>query len=1255
MSAPSPDAAGDGPAVPPVDDAPLDVAPLDVAPLDVASVADTPEDDAPGDEPRAFRLEDPLPRGTTLLEASAGTGKTWTIAALVARYVAEAGLPVEQLLVMTFSRESTRELRERVRARLVEARDALARDVPPEEEPDELLALLRRGGADDVALRRRRLADALASFDAATVTTTHGFCQRVLLTLGAGADHDARTQLVEDVRDVVDEVAHDLYLRRWAVPGAEEPALSPADFRDLARVSALDPATDLLPRDGDHDVPALPALRARVGRAVRTEVQRRLRAAGQMGYDDLLLRLARVLEDPASGPRARERLRALHRVVLVDEFQDTDPVQWSVLRSAFHDAPAAVAAGAAGGGVVRALVLVGDPKQAVYGFRGADVRAYLDARDAAADLRTLATNQRSDEPVLRGLDAVLAGAALGDARIRVRPLAARFTGRRVAGVPPVRLRVVPRDALPLTRDGLARVPGMRRRVVDDVAAQVVALVGGAVTTTAPERRRRADHPSAAPDGPARAGDVGEERPLAPGDVAVLVRTNAQAQMVREALERVRVPVVVGGRTSVFTTPAASDWTVLLEALEQPQRGARVRLLALGAFGGHDAASLDAGGDALVDDLGLRVRAWARLLDARGVGALLEAVQRPRPDAAGLAERLLGTVGGERRLTDLRHVGQVLHEAAVRDGLGVSALLAWLREQVEEAGRDGVVERSRRLESDAAAVQVLTVHTSKGLEFPAVLVPFAWDMWQNTKPSTALVHDADGRRCRDVGGPGAPGWAEHVREHHRSESDEELRLAYVALTRAASHLTAWWAGTTNTGRGPLHRLLLHRPAGVGAPDLPGAPDDGVPPAVVPVPSDDDALATLAARAAASDGSLVVERVAGPPDGRPWRAPDRVVDGLAAARWSRTLDASWRRTSYSALTAAAHDAGPTPAGGGGALVEPEAAVEDDERLPADSSPARAGASGGAGPAPAAVPSAWDALAGSARFGVLVHAVLEELDPSALAVTDDAPGGRSDGTPDRALRDLVAEQAAAQGLALDVDVLTGALDLALRTPLGPLAGGRRLVDVPARDRLPEMDFELPLAGGDDAGAAALRPSLAGLVPLWRRHCPDGPLASYADALEHLTADGGHDDAAGPDGGLRGYLTGSVDAVLRLSAADGGDARYVVVDYKTNRLGVPERPLTSWDYRPAAMEEAMVAAHYPLQALLYQVALHRFLRWRLPGYAPERHLGGALYLFVRGMVGPSAAPAEDGAVPGVMAWATPPALVVAASDHLAGRGTAP
>ncbi len=109
------------------------------------------------------------------------------------------------------------------------------------------------------------------------------------------------------------------------------------------------------------------------------------------------------------------------------------------------------------------------------------------------------------------------------------------------------------------------------------------------------------------------------------------------------------------------------------------------------------------------------------------------------------------------------------------------------------------------------------------------------------------------------------------------------------------------------------------------------------------------------------------------------------------------------------------------------------------------------------------------------------------------------------------------------------------------------------------------------------------------------------------------------------------------------------MVIDYKTNRLGDPDAPLTAWDYRPAALADAMLQAHYPLQALLYEVALHRFLRWRLPDYDPRRHLGGALYLFLRGMCGPGVRFA-DGAVPGVVDWQPPAELVVAASDLLAG-----
>jgi exodeoxyribonuclease V beta subunit len=160
-----------------------------------------------------------------------------------------------------------------------------------------------------------------------------------------------------------------------------------------------------------------------------------------------------------------------------------------------------------------------------------------------------------------------------------------------------------------------------------------------------------------------------------------------------------------------------------------------------------------------------------------------------------------------------------------------------------------------------------------------------------------------------------------------------------------------------------------------------------------------------------------------------------------------------------------------------------------------------------------------------------------------------------------------------------------------------------------------------------------LSQLVPLWRAQVPTGLLAAYADALAELA-----------DVPLRGYLTGSIDAVLRVAGP-----RYLVVDYKTNRLGGYDEPLTAWHYRSSALESAMVEAHYPLQALLYSVALHRYLRWRQPGYDPDTHLGGVLYLFLRGMTGPSVVEAT-GASPGVFSWRPPSGLVVGTSDLLAG-----
>jgi exodeoxyribonuclease V beta subunit len=1092
----------------------------------------------------SFNLLGPLPEGTTVLEASAGTGKTFTIAGLVARYVAEGVTRLDELLVVTFGRAATQELRDRVRERLVSARDGLADPEAARVGADVLLRHLADGTDDQVAARRQRLVLALSSFDAATVVTTHQFCQQMLIGLGTASDVDAGATLVENLDDLVDEVVQDLYLRKWGHGEIAVPTMDLAEAQELAAAVVQDGQAILVPTEPDDEAAAT---RVRFAQAVRAEVDRRKRMRRVLGFDDLLTRLQQTLADERTGPAATARLRGRYRVVLVDEFQDTDPVQWDILRLAFHGAAT--------------LVLVGDPKQAIYAFRGADVQAYLAAADLAGQRETLGQNWRSDPQLLRGLDALFRGAALGDPRIVVAPVSAAHEGHMLdIGDAPVRLRLIRQG-----NRGAPLIEAARAQATRDVVREIVALLAGGI-----ELRPR---------------DGGSPRAVRPGDLAVIVRTGAQLDLVHTALLAAKVPSVQRTTSSVFRTSAAADWIVLLEALEQPHRAGRLRRLAVSPFVGWDAADLE---HRDIDRLGLALRHWLRVYEERGVAALFETLSRDER----LSSRMLSQVDGERRVTDLRHVGEALHAATMAGPLGLTAGLEWLRHRAKEAASDSVTERSRRLDSDAAAVQVVTVHASKGLEFPIVYVPFGWDRY-TWEPAIPLFHEDDGRRVRNVGGRTDSGFRSDQRRHNSEEFGEDLRLLYVALTRAQAQVTAWWAPSAkSTVSAPLHRLLFT-----------GSPAATVPERV-PVPNDADAVSR--ASALAVEGCLSVSVVVDD-EKLTWERPPASAAALAAASFARTLDTSWRRTSYTALTAGVHDSGPVIGS------EPEVAEKDDE------------------PPTPAPPSAPDAaqdilspmadLPGGTAFGTLVHAIFEQIDSTAVDLAIE-------------VRAHAHTQAARLGPAgLDPSALADALLPALRTPLGPLADGRTLADIALADRLTELDFELPLRGGDRPNGTG---RLGELAPLLRAELPrDDPLLPYAELVA---------DPALTDTALTGYLTGSIDAVLRV------DGHYVVVDYKTNRLGVPDTPLTAWDYRGTALAEAMLQAHYPLQALLYEVALHRFLRWRLGvGYDPHRHLGGVLYLFLRGMCGPDVTLA-DGTVPGVFAWRPPAALVVAASDILAG-----
>jgi exodeoxyribonuclease V beta subunit len=1017
--------------------------------------------------------------------------------------------------------------------------------------------LLCTGTREELQLRHQRLAAALAEFDAATIATTHEFCLQMLDGLGVLGDREPHPVFVDELTELTREVAGDIYLRRYATSGS--PPLNFDNALVLAQQAVDSVHATLVPSGLDAEEYADAAERYAFAAEVRAEVERRKVADRLFSYDDMLTRLRDALADPVHGPAAADRLRARYRIVMVDEFQDTDPIQWEILRGAFHGH--------------LTLILIGDPKQAIYAFRGADVYSYLDAVRQADQQLTLATNWRSDAALVSALEALMGGAALGDGRIVVRSVTAdhkepRLLTSGTAAPAAFRLRVLEHapDA-----EVVPRVGEIRPRITADLVADVVELLSSGTLLV----------------GDASAGQPagGPGRPVRPADIAVLVRTNDRAETIREALIAAGVPAVMFGASSVYATSTAHDWLTLLTALEQP-RQALVRRAALTCFFGWTFEQLATAEERQLVDLIQRVRAWSRILAARGVAALMEAVITQ----TGVVERLLRTPNGERQLTDLRHIGQGLHAAMVAGQLGVSALAEWLRTRMAEARRSGLNDRTRRLESDAQAVTVLTVHASKGLEFPVVYLPDAWDQHVESRDDgrTLRLHatDAAGRSiCQlDVGGSLAPGRSERFARDRAEDAGEQLRLLYVALTRAKCQVVTWWAASRNTERSALQRFL-YRPL-----------DDGALPAAgYPLAGDPRGLPRLA-------HGFSVETVMPRQPGR-WHGATGQLQLVSPRTFDRYLDLDWRRTSYSSLTAAAHGMETVPVGVGS---EAEPVKGDDESQLSLVSP-------------------MQDLPSGLEFGTLVHAVLEAVDPAATDL------------PTALLEASTTALARTPGGELTAETLSAALLPALDTPLGPLAGGRRLRDIGTADRLSELSFELPLAGGDRITADL---TLSALAPLLRRHLSaQDPLATYPDLLEHPTLAGET---------LRGYLTGSIDAVLRVP--EDGVPRYLVVDYKTNWLGaIEDGPLLLTDYHPQRLAEAMLAAHYPLQALLYLVAVHRLLRWRQPGYDPAIHLGGVLYLFVRGMAGP-ATPQAEGVPYGVFSWRPRPALVTELSDLLHG-----
>ncbi|GAB3586423.1 UvrD-helicase domain-containing protein [Calidifontibacter terrae] len=1092
-------------------------------------------------EMRSFDPVGPLPVGTTLIEASAGTGKTWALAALVTRYVAEEGLPLDQLLVVTFSRMASQELRERVRTQLEETLHALSRPADPED--DVLLRHLR--DTDDTELGRRieRLRIALADFDTGTIATIHQFCHYVLAGLGVAGDSDPQARLAEDLEDLQRDVIDDAYVA-YGVDSAGTPGPYDVAVR-AARAALANPVAPLMP-----DPP--PAAQRRlfdfIGR-VRVDFDHRKRRAALLSYDDLLTQLAQALHRP--GSVARERMRARWSVVLVDEFQDTDPVQWDVFATAFADN-------------AKTLVLVGDPKQAIYGFRGGDVHTYLQAAADADTQLSLPVNWRSDGALVDALQQLTGNVELSPG-IVVHPITAARQDRRLAGAPddgPVRLRAFIGDRVSINI--------ARSRVAADVAEDIARLLTSGATF--------------------------DEEPVSARHVAVLAHTYRELELVRDQLRLRRIPCVLVSSASVLHTEAAGWWLTLLMALEQPHRSDRVRAAALTPFLGWTAEQLDQAGDDATDRIAETLRDLSADHRRGGVAAVLDRLR-----ADGLSARLLASLGGERNITDLEHCAGLL-QAKVAEGMsGITGLVTWLqRQSADDATRTPAGARIVRLDSDAHAVTLSTIHGSKGLQYPVVYAPFLFDRWISDRDHPVLVHRDEQRVLAFDNGATTQG------SHADEARAEDLRLTYVAITRAQSQLVLWWDHTWNNSNGGLHRLLFAQGGSATAIEARAAMAPGARPIVQPGGDrkiSDAGVIRGILQSWESAGAFsfteittteAVTKVAEPVNDRP----------CVARKFTAAIDPLWRRTSYSSLATA---------GEVDAATEPETVdlgTHDEEEVTV---------SQGTGNVGHDRPSPMATLPMGATFGSLVHAVLEEADLQAADLRVEFEGKTRE-----LLRRWPVE--------LDPTELANALELVCETPFGPLAEDLCLRDLTESDRFAEMDFELPLGGGDRPHPNA---KLGDIASLLRRHLPDGdPLLPYADAL---------DNPALGDQELRGYLTGSVDLTFR----HGG--RFFVVDYKTNRLGEPETDLTLADYTPDRLAAAMNHSSYPLQALLYAVVLHRYLRWRLPAYDPESHLGGVLYLYLRGMAGADT-PRVDEVPCGVFAWRPPVALVEAVSALLDG-----
>ncbi len=1169
-------------------------------------------------------------RGVNLIEASAGTGKTYTISTLVVRLILEQALSIKEILVVTFTEAATEELRDRVLKRLQQAHQAVLHGHCDDDTLRDILL-----NQAEPALSAERLNNALRGFDEAPIFTIHGFCQRMLQenAFESGAAFD--TELITSQQALMQEICEDFW--RMHFYSANNPAVSAStqtptalfvayvldrgyspqkllemvsghlsqplltvipegqtalqaalnksyvqafqDVQDSWPVVREDIKQMLLSSDAlnrrqyalksipqwcalmdallmgeikpllfdkferfcsqnlssatkknkttpehvffdlcqqlqeaaaglqHHYEQHLLSLKFDLFKTVRRELTLRKRTRNQQSFDDLLMNLYQGLQGERSEVLA-QAIRRQYRAALIDEFQDTDPLQYAIFHHLFNQhQPDENKELTPTSQFKPILFFIGDPKQAIYSFRGADIFTYLKASSDADQQYTLGKNYRSHPRLIQAINRLFADLHkpfLLD-KIAFYPVDAAKPNTLLEA-PPLRLWHISR-AQTDTDSKLISKAWAEREIPGIVASEIVRLLHSEGTQA--------------------------------GDIAVLVRTNRQAQLMQAALQMRRVPSVLYSRDSVFNSPEVNEVLHLLAAIIEPAHEARLRTaLATELLGiqGHQLDSLSDHEQRWESWL-LRFRGWHDTWQKHGFIRMFRGVLLEQQVPA----RLLNLPDGERRLTNVLHLGEVLQQASRQPRRGPLRLYKWLTEQVLLSHEEDD-SYQLRLESDAAAVKLVTIHKSKGLEYPIVFLPFAWDgQLRAEKAEQFSFHREDGTRILDLGSPQMEVHRQHALLEERAEN---LRLLYVALTRAQSRCYLLWGAFKDAQTSALG-YLLHQSKKPG--------DTGLA-LTLSNTSDEDIAQDLQRLVASEADNSDIQLLSAPsPSDDIYSPPRTELPHLHAKSFQRRLGKGWQLASFTALVA--HEQG--------------AEHQVDIRLQRRGTEATEKPFVQMAAEPEHTIEQLDMLnfPAGAQAGNLLHDIFEHLD--------------FQHSHEATMKTLIHSKLQQYGFEpMWGEVLFEALQDILHTPLDAQTGVS-LSDIPLSARLNELEFYYPLNRLEPQALYAI------LLPVWQQHWPD--FRPFKPP---------HFDT------LQGFMRGFIDLVFEYQG------RFYVLDYKSNFLG--QQPDA---YHQSRLLESMQQHHYLLQYHIYTVALHRYLQQRLPNYNYAQHFGGVYYLFLRGM----------------------------------------